>query len=406
MDKIVGIIGLFVLIGIAVLCSEDRKKINWKLVGIGIIMQIAFAFLILKFEPGKNFFQWMSNGITLLLDFTKEGSTFLFGNLMNIESTGFVWALQILPTIIFFSSFMSILYHIGAMQLIVKVLAKGMVKLLGTSGAETLSAVANIFVGQTEAPLVIKPFIKTMTRSELLTVMTGGMATVAGGVMAGYAAMGVDPGHLLAASIMSAPASLIIAKIMLPEKEEPVTKGKVQMDLSSSHANVIEAAATGASEGLTLALNVGAMLLAFTALVALVNGVISGVGNAIGMDYLNLSWILGRLFAPLAYVMGIPSADIIAAGDLLGQKVVLNEFVAYANLAPMISSGALQPKTIVILTYALCGFANFSSIAIQIAGIGGLAPSRKSEIAQLGIKSLIGGSLAAFMTASIAGILF
>ena len=406
MDKIIGIIGLFVLIGIAVLISEDRKKINYKLVGIGIIMQIAFAFLILKFEPGKNFFQWMSNGITLLLDYTKEGSTFLFGNLMNIESTGFVWALQILPTIIFFSSFMSILYHIGAMQLIVKVLAKGMVKLLGTSGAETLSAVANIFVGQTEAPLVIKPFIKTMTRSELLTVMTGGMATVAGGVMAGYAAMGVDPGHLLAASIMSAPASLVIAKIMLPEKEEPVTKGKVQMDLTSEHANVIEAAATGASEGLTLALNVGAMLLAFTALVALVNGIINGVGDAIGMDYLNLSWILGRLFAPLAYVMGIPAVDIIAAGDLLGQKVVLNEFVAYANLSPMISSGVLQPKTIVILTYALCGFANFSSIAIQIAGIGGLAPSRKSEIAQLGVKSLIGGSLAAFMTASIAGILF
>lgn len=406
MEKIIGIIGLFVLMGIAVLCSEDRKKINWKLVGIGIIMQIAFAFLILKFEPGMKLFQWLSNGITLLLDFTKEGSTFLFGNLMNVESTGFVFALQILPTIIFFSSFMSILYHIGAMQLLVKVLAKGMVKLLGTSGAETLSAVANIFVGQTEAPLVIKPFIETMTRSELLTVMTGGMATVAGGVMAGYAAMGVDPGHLMAASIMSAPASLVIAKIMLPEKEEPVTKGKVQMDLTSSHANVIEAAASGASEGLSLALNVGAMLLAFTALVALVNAVISGVGSAIGMDYLNLSWILGRLFAPLAYVMGVPKVDIIAAGDLLGQKVVLNEFVAYANLAPMISSGALQAKTIVILTYALCGFANFSSIAIQIAGIGGLAPSRKSEIAKLGIKSLIGGSLAAFMTASIAGILF
>ncbi len=406
MDKIVGIIGLFVLIGIAVLCSEDRKKINWKLVGIGIIMQIGFAFLILKFEPGKNFFQGMSNCITKLLEFTEAGTGFLFGNLMNVEGAGFVFALKILPTIIFFSSFMSILYHIGAMQLLVKVLAKGIVKLLGTSGAETLSAVANIFVGQTEAPLVIKPFIETMTRSELLTVMTGGMATVAGGVMAGYAAMGVDPGHLLAASIMSAPASLVIAKIMLPEKEEPVTKGKVQMELNSTHANVIDAAASGASEGLSLALNVGAMLLAFTALVALVNAIISGVGDLVGMDYLNLSWILGRLFAPLAYVMGVPAGDIIAAGDLLGQKIVLNEFVAYANLAPMISSGALQAKTIVILTYALCGFANFSSIAIQIGGIGGLAPSRKSEIAKLGVKSLIGGSLAAFMTASIAGILF
>ncbi|WBW95150.1 NupC/NupG family nucleoside CNT transporter [Oceanirhabdus sp. W0125-5] len=406
MDKIIGIIGLFVLIGIAVLCSENRKKINWKLVGIGIGLQIAFAFLILEFEPGRKFFEWCSSGITKLLEFTAEGSSFLFGGLMNVESVGFVWALQILPTIIFFSAFMSILYHLGIMQVVVNVLAKGMVKLLGTSGAETLSAVANIFVGQTEAPLVIKPFIATMTRSELLTVMTGGMATVAGGVMAGYAAMGVDPGHLLAASIMSAPASLVIAKIMLPETKEPVTKGKVEMNLESTSSNIIEAAANGASEGLTLALNVGAMVLAFIALVALINAIIGGVGSLMGMEYLNLSWILGRLFAPLAYIMGIPAADVIAAGDLLGQKIVMNEFVAYANLAPMIAEQVLQPKTIVILTYALCGFANFSSIAIQIAGIGGLAPSRKSEIAQLGLKSMIGGSLAAFMTAAIAGILF
>lgn len=406
MDKIIGIIGLFILVFSAYLLSDNKKAVNWRLVGTGIGLQVVFALLILKWPLGRKAFEVLSSMITKLLDFTREGSMFLFGDLINVEKAGFVWALQVLPTIIFFSALMSVLYHLGIMQAIVSVLAKGMARLLGTSGAETLSAVANIFVGQTEAPLVVKPYIKSMTKSELLTVMTGGMATVAGGVMAGYVAMGVNAGHLLAASIMSAPASLVIAKIMIPETETPVTKGKVETELEKTNSNIIDAAASGASEGLSLALNVGAMLLAFVALIAMVNAMISWFGGMIGMDYLNLSWILGRLFAPVAYIMGIPAKDIIAAGDLLGQKIVLNEFVAYANLAPMIKSVALSEKTIVILTYALCGFANFSSIAIQIGGIGGLAPERRHEIAKLGLKSMIGGSLAAFMTAVIAGILF
>lgn len=405
MDKIIGIIGLFVLVGIAFLLSDNKKRIDWKLVTIGVSMQVVFALLILKFPPGRKLFEVVSGVITKLLDYTKEGSGFLFGDLLNVESVGFIFALQVLPTIIFFSALMSILYYLGVMQKIISVLAKGMVKLLGTSGAETLSAVANIFVGQTEAPLVIKPFISTMTKSELLTVMTGGMATVAGGVMAGYVSMGVNAGHLMAASIMSAPASLIIAKIMIPETETPVTKGKINMNLESKNSNLIDAAASGASEGLSLALNVGAMLLSFIALIALANGLIGWIGGFVGMDYLSLGWILGRLFAPLAFIMGVPAKEIILAGDLLGQKLVLNEFVAYANLAPLINSGELSQKTITILTYALCGFANFSSIGIQIAGIGGLAPKRRSEISKLGVRSLVGGSLAAFMTAVIAGIL-
>lgn len=405
MDKLIGVIGLFVLVFIAYLLSDNKKKIDWKLVGTGIVMQLVFALLILKFPPGQKAFQYASNLITKLLDFTKEGTGFLFGDLLNVNSFGFIFALQVLPTIIFFSALMSVLYHVGVMQPIIKGMAKVMSKLLGTSGAETLSATANIFVGQTEAPLVIKPFIKSMTKSELLTVMTGGMATVAGGVMAGYVAMGVDAGHLMAASIMSAPASLIIAKIMIPETKTPVTKGKIEMELESTNSNVIDAAANGASEGLSLALNVGAMLLAFVALVGLVNALIGWIGGVFGIDYLSLNWILGRLFAPIAYIMGVPAKDIIAAGDLLGQKIVLNEFVAYANLAPYIKEATLSPKTITILTYALCGFANFSSIAVQIGGIGGLAPERRSEIAKLGIRSLIGGSLAAFMTAVLAGIL-
>lgn len=405
MEKLISFLGIFVMIFIAYLLSENKKKINWKLVAIGTSMQLVFALLVLKWTPGQVAFTFLSDLVTKLLDFTKEGTAFLFGNLLNVESFGFIFALQILPTIVFFSSLMTILYHLGVMQVVVSFLAKVMLKLMGTSGAESLSAAANIFVGQTEAPLVIKPYIKSMTKSELLTVMTGGMATVAGGVMAGYVSMGVDAGHLIAASIMSAPASLVIAKIMIPETETPVTKGKVDVKLEELDANVIDAAARGASEGLSLALNVGAMLLAFIAMVALLNSLLSWFGGIIGLDFLSLEWILGRLFAPLAFIMGVPMSDVIQAGNLLGQKIVINEFFAYANLSTLIKDGVLSQRTIIILTYALCGFANFSSIGIQIGGIGGLAPERRSDIAKLGIKALIGGSLAAFMTATIAGIL-
>ncbi|WP_105616126.1 NupC/NupG family nucleoside CNT transporter [Vallitalea okinawensis] len=405
MEKIISLFGLLVMILIAYLISDNKKKINWKLVITGVAMQIVFGLLILKWQPGQAAFEVLNDLVTQLLNFTKEGTAFLFGDLLNTESFGFIFALQILPTIIFFSALMAVLYHLGIMEKIIVVLAKVMSKLLGTSGAESLSAAANIFVGQTEAPLVIKPFIKSMTKSELLTVMTGGMATVAGGVMAGYVTMGVEAGHLIAASIMSAPASLIISKIMVPEVETPVTKGKVNIKMDELDANVIDAAARGTSEGLKLALNVGAMLLSFIAIVALVNALIGWVGTLIGMDFLSLEWILGRLFSPLAYVMGVPLGDAVEAGNLLGQKVVINEFFAYASLGELIKNNALEPRTITILTYALCGFANFSSIGIQVGGIGSLAPERRSDIAKLGIRSLIGGSLAAFMTATVAGIL-
>ena len=405
LERLISIFLLFIMMGIAYLLCENRKEIDCRLVGIGILTQLIFGILILRWEPGQQLFGLLNSLVTTLLDFTREGSRFLFGSLMNTETFGSIFTLQILPTIIFFSALMAVLYHLGIMGKIIVILARVMAKLLGTSGAESLSATANIFVGQTEAPLVIKPFIKTMTKSELLTIMTGGMATVAGGVMAGYVSMGVEAGHLISASLMSAPASLIISKIMIPETETPVTKGKVDLEMGDVDENVIDAAARGTIEGLELALNVGAMLLSFIAIVALVNALIGWLGGLFGADFLSLEWILGRLFAPLAYVMGIPLKDIVEAGNLLGQKVVINEFFAYANLGKLIGTDVLSERTVVILTYALCGFANFSSIGIQVGGIGSLAPERRSDIAKLGIRSLIGGSLAAFMTATLAGIL-
>lgn len=405
MEKIISFVGLILMVGIAFLISNNKRKVSWKLVFIGIGMQLLFGVLILKWAPGRVAFNYMNDIVTAILNFTQQGTKFLFGSLLDTEKFGSIFALQVLPTIIFFSALMAILYHTGIMGKIISFLAVIMAKLLGTSGAESLSATANIFVGQTEAPLVIKPFIKTMTKSELLTIMTGGMATVAGGVMAGYVSMGVEAGHLIAASIMSAPASLIISKIMIPETEEPVTKGDFKMEMDNIDANIIDAAARGTSEGLALALNVGAMLLAFIALVAMVNAVVGLIGGLFGMDNLSLEWILGRVFAPLAYVMGVPWQDAFQAGNLLGQKVVINEFYAYANLSEMINAGVLEERTIIILTYALCGFANFSSIGIQVGGLGALAPERRKDLAKLGIRALIGGSLAAFMTATVAGIL-
>ena len=400
------IIGVIVIIGIAFLLSENKKKINWKLVMAGLGLQIVFAILILKVPVGITIFEGASSAITKLLDFTKEGTDFLFGPLADTNGIGFVWVVQILPTIIFFSALMGVLYYLGVMQFIVKFIAKFIGKLLGTSGSETLSAVGNIFLGQTEAPLLVKPFVKDMTRSELLAIMVGGMATVAGGVMAGYVAMGVNAGHLLAASIMAAPAGLILAKILVPETEESKTKNSTDISVENTASNIVEAAANGASDGLGLALNVAAMLLAFIALLALINFIIGAIGGLFGFPELSFQWILGKLFSPLAFVMGVPTVDISAAGSLLGQKIILNEFVAYSELANLITLDVLQPKTVMILTYALCGFANFSSIAIQIAGIGGLAPDKKGTIAKLGFRALIGGVLATCLTATIAGILF
>lgn len=406
MDRFIGILGVIVILGIAYLFSENKKKINWRLVATGLGLQIIFALIILKVPFGRKAFEAASGFITRILDFTAEGTTFLFGNLTDQATFGSIFALNVLPTIIFFSALMGILYYLGIMQVIVKFIAKGICKLLGTSGAETLSAVGNIFLGQTEAPLLVRPYISSMTKSEMTAIMVGGMSTVAGGVMAGYVAMGINAGHLLAASIMAAPAGLVLAKMLVPETEEPETKDITNIEVEKTASNVVEAAANGASDGLMLALNVAAMLLAFVALIALFNYLIGLVGGLFGFPELSLNWILGKLFSPLAFVMGVPTGDLSAAGSLLGQKVMINEFVAYSDLSALSASGVLQEKTILIMTYALCGFANISSVAIQIGGIGAMAPNKKGTIAKLGFKALLGGALATCLTATIAGILF
>ena len=406
MNRLIGLLGIIIILGIAYLLSENKKKINWRLVSVGLGLQILFALIILKIPIGRRVFEFFSMSITKILDFTSEGTVFLFGNLTDVNTFGSIFALNVLPTIIFFSSLMAILYYLGIMQVVVRFIARIISKLLGTSGAETLSAVGNIFLGQTEAPLLVKPYINRMTKSELTAIMVGGMSTVAGGVMAGYISMGVNAGHLLAASIMAAPAGLILAKILVPEVEEPETKNTTKISTEKTASNVVEAAANGASEGLSLALNVAAMLLAFVALIALLNYLIGLIGSLFGFPTLSLQWILGKLFSPLAFVMGVPLKDISIAGSLLGEKIMINEFVAYSSLSNYITEGILQEKTVLILTYALCGFANISSIAIQIGGIGGIAPNKKSTIAKLGLKTLIGGALATCLTGTIAGILF
>ena len=442
-----GILGIGIIIAIAFLLSNNKRKVDWKLVGGGLGLQFIFALLILKgdflssiFSPlgwPRDFFYWVSGLFVLLLRFITDGAQFVFGNLAitpgNTGSLGSFFAFQVLPTIIVFASLMSILYYLGIMQKVVQGMAWVMAKVMGTSGAESLSCTANIFVGQTEAPLMIRPYLKGMTRSEILTIMIGGMATIAGGVMAAYIQMlGSSyaealniPLHqaqqmfatqLLGASVMAAPAALAISKIMIPETGDPETKGTVKVKTEKNAANVVEAAANGASDGMMLALNVGAMLIAFVALIYLINYVLQWFGNTIGVNEalrqtyghpLNFQLILGWVLQYLAYSVGVPWHDALHFGSLLGTKVVLNEFVAYLDMSQLIQAKQLlSPKSIMMATYALCGFANFSSIAIQIGGLGPLAPNKKSEIASLGIKAVIGGSLATLMTATLAGMLF
>lgn len=430
-ERLIGLLGMATMLGIAVLLSYDRKRIDWRLVAAGLGIQAVFGFIVLKTAAGRAFFAAVGGAITGLLRFQEQGARFVFGNLVQsqvpvgvpgangaldttagmVANTGAFFAFNVLPTIIFFSALMSVLYYLGVMQAVVKGLAWVMQKTLGTSGAETLSASGNIFLGQTEAPLLIKPFVKTMTRSELNTVMIGGFATVAGGVLAAYVGMlsGIFPNiasHLLAASVMNAPAGLLLSKIILPETEEPVTRGSLRMEASSQESSVIEAAASGAGQGLQLALNVAAMLMAFVALVALLNFLLGWTGGLVGYPELSLQAILGFLLRPLAWVMGVPWAETGYVGGLIGLKTTLNEFVAYAQFATDLGGGApLSPRTAIILTYALLGFANFSSIAIQIGGIGGLAPERRPEIARLGLRAMIAGNLAAMLSASLAGML-
>ena len=430
-ERLIGLLGIATMIGLAVLLSYDRRRINWRLVGIGLGLQFIFGLIVLKTGPGRAFFDAVGRAVTGLLGFQEQGARFVFGNLVQsnvpvglpgpegtldatagfVANTGAYFAFNVLPTIIFFSALMSVLYYLNVMQVIVKGIAWVMQKTLGTSGAETLSASGNIFLGQTEAPLLIKPFVRTMTQSELLTVMVGGFATVAGGVMAAYIGMlsGYFPNiasHLLAASVMNAPAGLVLAKIIRPETEVPVTKGTLRMEIEKTDSNVIEAAAGGAAQGVQLAINVAAMLMAFVALVALLNYGLGWLGGFVGHPEASLQLILGQLLRPLAWVMGTPWQDTAYVGGLIGVKTSLNEFVAYAQFAGDMGSGvALEPRSAIILTYALLGFANFSSIAIQIGGIGGLAPERRGEIARFGLRAMIAGNLAAFISASIAGML-
>jgi len=439
-----GLIGLVLLLGVAYLFSNNKKKINWRLVRNGLAIQIVFAILILHSETLRGWFfplgsvkdavNALGAVVVSLLGFTMEGAKFVFGRLAvntGPDSIGFFFAFQVLPTIIFVSSLTSVLYFLGILQLVVKGMAWFMAKVLGTSGAESLSNTANIFVGQTEAPLLIRPYIAQMTNSELLTIMIGGMATIAGGVMAGYIQMlgqsFADANNiplyqaqlrfavqLLAASTMAAPASLVIAKILFPETGEPVTKGTVKLKVDKNASNVIEAAATGTSDGLQLALNVAGMLLAFIALIAMFNFILTSLGDVVGVNQmlkanfgkpLSLQLIFGLLLQYLAYGIGVPWQDALNFGSLIGTKVVLNEFVAYLDLTTLIKNHAMTEKGMLMATYALCGFANFSSIAIQIGGISPLAPERKKDIAALGLRAVLGGSLATLMTATLAGIL-
>lgn len=397
----IALLGLVVMLGIAWALSNNRKAIRWRTVIAGTALQFALALLILKTSGGRYVFLKASEFVTAFLDFTDAGAAFIFGE-------GFAehfFAFKVLPTIIFFSSVITILYYLGIIQWVVKGFARVMMLVLGTSGAESLSASGNIFVGQTEAPLLIRPYVDSMTMSELMAVMTGGFATIAGGVLAAYVGMGVSAGHLIAASVMSAPAALVMAKLMFPETEESMTAGTVKLEVERPWANVIDAAADGAASGLKLALNVGAMLLAFIALIAMVNAGLGAVGGWFGYEGLTLELILGFLLRPLAWVMGVPWAEADKVGSLLGIKTVVNEFVGYIRLEEMVAAGELSERSAIIATYALCGFANFSSIAIQIGGIGGIAPERKADLARLGLRAMVAGSLACFQTATIAGLL-
>lgn len=396
MYRLISLLGILVFIGLAWLLSENRKKVDFKVVGYGIGLQFIFALFILKTPPGEIIFSFLNKIFTKMLDFTNEGAEFVFGGLLKEWS----FAFSILPTIIFFSSFFAVLYYFGILQFFVKIFAWLIRKVLKTSGAEALSAAANIFIGQTEAPLMVKPYIEKMTRSELMCLMTGGLATVAGGVLAAYVNMGISAGHLIAASVMSAPAAIVLAKIMVPETEKPQTASLEGIKIEISDKNALDAAARGASEGVYLAINVAAMLVAFIAFVAFFNHIFS---------YLNTSMeeILGLIFRPFAFLMGVPWEESADVGTLLGQKTVLNEFIAYDTLAKMNAdpAKALSERSTIIATYALCGFANFGSIAILLGGIGTMAPSRRGELASLGIKALIAGTFACFLTANIAGIL-
>ncbi|MDN3717498.1 NupC/NupG family nucleoside CNT transporter [Vibrio breoganii] len=409
MSLFMSIVGMLVLILIAVLLSDNRKAINVRTVAGAFAIQFALGAFVLYVPWGKDLLKSVSDGVSSVINYGADGTGFLFGNLVNfsVDGIGFIFAFQVLPTLIFFSALISVLYYLGVMQWVIRILGGGLQKALGTSRAESMSAAANIFVGQTEAPLVVRPFVPRMTQSELFAVMCGGLASIAGGVLAGYASMGVPIEYLVAASFMAAPGGLLFAKIIKPETDEPIDQlADMNAEGEDKPANVIDAAAGGASAGLSLALNVGAMLIAFIGLIALINGLLGGVGGWFGFENLTLEMLLGWLFAPLAFLIGVPWNEAVVAGEFIGLKTVANEFVAYANFAPYLGDAApvvLSEKTKAIISFALCGFANLSSIAILLGGLGSIAPKRRGDIARMGIKAVVAGTLSNLMAATIAG---
>ena len=408
MGRYTGILGLLAMLGLAYAFSNNRRAIRLKTVAWGLGLQFAFAVLVLRIDAGRRLFQKAGDVVSRLLGYSFVGSQFVFGDLGKQGShLGFYFAFQVLPAIIFICAFFAVLYHFGIMQLIIKGAAWLMTRVMGASGAESLNIAASIFMGQTEAPVTIRPFLPDLTHSELMTVMTSGMAHVSGGIMAAYIAFGIEPKHLLSAVIMTAPGTLLMAKMLVPETEHPRTAGRVVMpegeEQSEKEENLLGAVARGTTDGLHMALNIAAMLIAFLALIALADGILGGIHHWVAWVPESLEKIFGAVFAPVAWVIGVPWRDCGVIGTLLGTRMVLNELVAFSMLGPM--KAALDPRSFTIATFALCGFANLSSIGIQIGGIGALAPNKKRELAQLGIRAMLAGTMANLMSASIAGML-
>ena len=411
MERFTGLLGVALILGIAFLFSNNRKAINYRLVGTGLLLQVILAVFILKVPVGQQIFGWLAKAIAKVLKFSDAGADFVFGPLSNLSLMGrsfgndnaFIFFFKIIPTIIFVAVLVNLAYHIGLMQRIVAVVAKVMHKIMGVSGSEALSNAASAFVGQVEAQIMIKPYLAGMTRSELLASMSGSMACIAGGVMATYIALGVPAEYLLTASLMAAPGALVISKIVYPETELSQTQGEVKLHVEKTSANLIDAISHGASEGLKVGLNVVAMLIGFIALISFFDYLLGKVGGWILVPELSMKYLLGWVFAGFAWCMGVPATDIREAGALMGTKIVVNEFVAYLDMTKIIHT--LQPKTVLITSFALCGFANFSSVAIQVGGIGQLAPERRKDLAELGIRALLCGTLASYLSATLAGML-
>ncbi|RLV61289.1 NupC/NupG family nucleoside CNT transporter [Parashewanella curva] len=416
MEILMSLVGIAVLIGIAFLLSNNKKAINYRTVGGALAIQAAFGGFVLYVPVGKDILKAVSDGVSSVISYSKDGIGFLFGDLANFK-VGFIFAINVLPVIIFFSSLIAVLYYLGIMQWVIRIIGGGLQKALGTSRTESMSATANIFVGQTEAPLIVRPFIASMSQSELFAIMVGGLASIAGSVLAGYAQMGVPIEYLVAASFMAAPGGLLMAKLMHPETDEVKDDMEDLPEDPDKPANVLDAAAGGASSGMHLALNVGAMLIAFVGLIAMMNGILGGIGGWFGFPQLSLEMILGYVFMPLAFLIGVPWNESFVAGSFIGQKVIVNEFVAYLNFAPYMLDPATEgfkavaetglpmtDRTKAIISFALCGFANLSSIAILLGGLGAMAPSRRHDLARLGLRAVVAGSLANLMSATIAGL--